>query len=318
MASARVGGLRLGFAPNTSRSACDTRGVITHFLVFVGVSAIVIVLPGRDTVVVTKNLLLHGRRTALASSFGVGGGLSVWTLAAAVGIASLLKASAVAFTVLKLGGAAYLIWIGVQAFRTAGHQIDGAPVAGGVSARRHPAPGGLAGFLLRARRALDRHDHATERTRGDGPHHRHRPDRPRAPTRHRAPIVAISTVRSAPVEVGSTARSPMPTSPEQSLTQCCREHECDRGCDDCLPGAPEGRITVRVALKAVRCRPTNELRAVNRWWLRLVVGWCSCGSACGSSSRSVAGPSSSWAVGVAAHSPRGIRSMALNGTPRES
>jgi threonine/homoserine/homoserine lactone efflux protein len=64
--------------------------VITHFLVFVGVSAIVIVLPGPDTVVVTKNLLLHGRRIALATSVGVGGGLSVWTLAAGVGVASLL------------------------------------------------------------------------------------------------------------------------------------------------------------------------------------------------------------------------------------
>jgi threonine/homoserine/homoserine lactone efflux protein len=119
--------------------------VITHFLVFVGVSAIVIVLPGPDTVVVTKNLLLHGRRTALASSFGVGGGLSMWTLAAAVGIASLLKASAVAFTVLKLGGAAYLIWIGVQAFRTAGHPIEGAAAAG-VSASGQPGAGRLAGF----------------------------------------------------------------------------------------------------------------------------------------------------------------------------
>jgi threonine/homoserine/homoserine lactone efflux protein len=120
--------------------------VITHFLVFVGISAIVIVLPGPDTVVVTKNLLLHGRRTALASSLGVGGGLSVWTLAAAVGIASLLKASAVAFTVLKLGGAAYLIWIGVQAFRTAGHPIDGATGAGEISTRMRPTPGGVAGF----------------------------------------------------------------------------------------------------------------------------------------------------------------------------
>jgi threonine/homoserine/homoserine lactone efflux protein len=120
--------------------------VITHFLVFVGVSAIVIVIPGPDTVVVTKNLLLHGRRTALASSFGVGCGLSVWTLAAAVGIASLLKASAVAFTVLKFGGAAYLIWIGVQAFRTAGHPIDAASVAGGASPRQQPALGGRAGF----------------------------------------------------------------------------------------------------------------------------------------------------------------------------
>jgi threonine/homoserine/homoserine lactone efflux protein len=127
-------------------AACDTRGVITHFLVFVGVSAIVIVLPGPDTVVVTKNLLLHGRRTALASSVGVGAGLSMWTLAAAVGIASLLKASAVAFTVLKLGGAAYLIWIGVQAFRAAGHPIEGAPGAAGVSASGQTTAGRLAGF----------------------------------------------------------------------------------------------------------------------------------------------------------------------------
>ena len=120
--------------------------MITHFLVFVGVSAIVILLPGPDTVVVTKNLLLHGRRTALASSLGVGAGLSVWTLAAAIGVASLLKASAVAFTVLKLGGAAYLIWLGVQAFRTAGDPIEGAPIAGAASGRRQSTLGGLAGF----------------------------------------------------------------------------------------------------------------------------------------------------------------------------
>jgi threonine/homoserine/homoserine lactone efflux protein len=120
--------------------------VISHFLVFVGVSAIVIVLPGPDTVVVTRNLLLHGRRAALASSFGVAGGLSVWTLAAAIGIASLLKASAVAFTVLKLGGAAYLIWLGVQAFRTARHPIEGAPVDDGASRGNRPTPGILTGF----------------------------------------------------------------------------------------------------------------------------------------------------------------------------
>jgi RhtB (resistance to homoserine/threonine) family protein len=120
--------------------------VITHFLVFVGVSAIVIVLPGPDTMVVTKNLLLHGRRTALASSLGVAGGLSVWTLAAAVGIASLLKASAVAFTVLKLAGAAYLIYLGVQALRTAGHQIGDALDADGRPRRDRPALSGLGGF----------------------------------------------------------------------------------------------------------------------------------------------------------------------------
>ncbi len=120
--------------------------MITHFLVFVGVSAVVIVLPGPDTVVVTKNLLLHGRRSALATSLGVGGGLSMWTLAAAVGIASLLKASAVAFDVLKLGGAAYLIWLGIQALLAARHQIDGSPGAGEAYARRPTTLNRVASF----------------------------------------------------------------------------------------------------------------------------------------------------------------------------
>ena len=90
-----------------------------HVLVFIGVAAIVIVIPGPDTAVVTKNVLLHGRRTALGTSLGVSAGLSVWTIAAAVGVASVVRASEVAFTVLKLFGALYLIWMGVQALRAA-------------------------------------------------------------------------------------------------------------------------------------------------------------------------------------------------------
>lgn len=90
-------------------------------LLFVGVAAIVIIVPGPDTAVVTKNILLHGRRAALGTSLGVGAGLSLWTLAAAVGVASVLRASAVAFTALKLIGAVYLIWLGVQALRAARH-----------------------------------------------------------------------------------------------------------------------------------------------------------------------------------------------------
>jgi RhtB (resistance to homoserine/threonine) family protein len=93
-----------------------------HLLVFVGVAAIVIVIPGPDTAVVTKNVLLHGRRVALGTSLGVGAGLSVWTLAAAVGVASLVRASAPAFTMLKLIGALYLVWLGLQALRAAGER----------------------------------------------------------------------------------------------------------------------------------------------------------------------------------------------------
>lgn len=113
-----------------------------HLLVFVGVAAIVIVVPGPDTAVVTKNVLVHGRRAALGTSLGVSAGLSVWTLAAAVGVASVVRASAVAFTVLKLIGALYLLWLGLQALRAAGHTRSGALPA--TSNKR--AMGALGGF----------------------------------------------------------------------------------------------------------------------------------------------------------------------------
>ena len=108
-------------------------------LLFIGVAAIVIVVPGPDTAVVTKNVLVHGRRVALGTSLGVSAGLSVWTLAAALGVASVVRASYVAFTVLKLIGALYLVWLGLQALRAARHagadpRASGATGKAGMSA----------------------------------------------------------------------------------------------------------------------------------------------------------------------------------------
>jgi RhtB (resistance to homoserine/threonine) family protein len=114
-----------------------------HLLVFVGVAAIVIVVPGPDTAVVTKNVLAHGRRAALGTSLGVSAGLSVWTLAAAVGVASVVRTSAVAFTALKLIGALYLVWLGLQALRAAGHGAAGEQAS---PAAARPAMGALGGF----------------------------------------------------------------------------------------------------------------------------------------------------------------------------
>jgi RhtB (resistance to homoserine/threonine) family protein len=113
-----------------------------HLLLFIGVAAIVIVVPGPDTAVVTKNILVHGRRAGFGTSMGVSTGIGVWTLAAAIGVASVVRASAVAFTVLKLVGALYLIWLGVQALRAAGHPASGAR-ASNASA---PPMSGLGGF----------------------------------------------------------------------------------------------------------------------------------------------------------------------------
>jgi RhtB (resistance to homoserine/threonine) family protein len=110
---------------------------------FVGIAALVIVAPGPDTVLVTKNALMHGRRAALATSLGVNTGLLIWTVAAALGVAAVVRESAVAFTVLKLIGAVYLVWLGLQALRAA--RRHAAPEAL-HAARQSPRVGALLGY----------------------------------------------------------------------------------------------------------------------------------------------------------------------------
>ena len=87
------------------------------FLPFLAISVLLILIPGPDTAVVTKNALVGGRRAGVFAAVGVTIGLTVWTIAAALGIAALLQASAVAFFALKIVGAIYLIWIGIQMLR---------------------------------------------------------------------------------------------------------------------------------------------------------------------------------------------------------
>jgi threonine/homoserine/homoserine lactone efflux protein len=88
-----------------------------HVLPFLVLAVIVVVTPGVDMALVTKNALLHGRRAALGSAFGVNVGIALWTLAAALGVAALVRASAAAFDVVKLAGAVYLVYLGIQALR---------------------------------------------------------------------------------------------------------------------------------------------------------------------------------------------------------
>jgi threonine/homoserine/homoserine lactone efflux protein len=89
---------------------------------FLLVSALVIMTPGPDTAVITKHILFGGRRAGISASFGVATGLFVWTVAAAIGVAALLRASHVAFLALKIVGALYLMWLGVQLLR--GHAVE--------------------------------------------------------------------------------------------------------------------------------------------------------------------------------------------------
>lgn len=76
-----------------------------------------IVIPGPSVLFVVGRALAHGRGTALASVVGNAVGVEVVAVCVALGIGTLVERSAVVFTVVKLSGAGYLIWLGIRAVR---------------------------------------------------------------------------------------------------------------------------------------------------------------------------------------------------------
>jgi len=93
-------------------------------LLFFAAALAVAVTPGPGIFYVAARTLAAGRSEGIASTFGTGLGGLVHVIAGAVGVSALVMASAEAFTLLKLVGAAYLIWLGIKTFRTAGQATD--------------------------------------------------------------------------------------------------------------------------------------------------------------------------------------------------
>jgi threonine/homoserine/homoserine lactone efflux protein len=89
--------------------------MITSFLAFLGVSAVVIMTPGPDTAVTVRNTLLGGRCAGILTALGISTGQAIWALATSFGVVAVLVASEVLFQAVKYAGAAYLIWLGLQA-----------------------------------------------------------------------------------------------------------------------------------------------------------------------------------------------------------
>jgi threonine/homoserine/homoserine lactone efflux protein len=96
---------------------------------FLGVSALVIVTPGQDTALTIRNTLSGARRGGVFTALGVSCGQACWTLAASAGVAALLVASEPVFRALKLVGAAYLVYLGLQALRDAFRSRGGSHAA---------------------------------------------------------------------------------------------------------------------------------------------------------------------------------------------
>jgi threonine/homoserine/homoserine lactone efflux protein len=90
-----------------------------NFAAFLGVSLFVILSPGPDTALTIRNTLVGGRGGGIATALGVVTGLATWTVASSAGLAALLVASQPLFLAVRLAGAAYLAFLGLQALRAA-------------------------------------------------------------------------------------------------------------------------------------------------------------------------------------------------------
>lgn len=85
-----------------------------HLTAFLAVDLVLILVPGPDFALVSRNTLRGGRRAGMLTALGANLGLVGWGIAAVLGLATLLAASAAAYSIVKLAGAVYLIVLGAQ------------------------------------------------------------------------------------------------------------------------------------------------------------------------------------------------------------
>ncbi|CAM2182777.1 homoserine/homoserine lactone efflux protein [Paraburkholderia sacchari] len=91
-----------------------------NFALFLATSLAITFAPGPDNLQVLARGISQGRAAGLVAALGFAAGVTFHTTLAALGIAAVLRSSPLAFQILKLAGAAYLVWIGVKAVRSQG------------------------------------------------------------------------------------------------------------------------------------------------------------------------------------------------------
>ncbi len=102
---------------------------LLHWTAFVTAASLLSLSPGPDIAFILGQTARGGRPAGFAAMFGVWAGTYVHVVMAAVGLSAILATSAEAFSVVKWAGAAYLIWLGIQALRSKGGNFvsDAAP-----------------------------------------------------------------------------------------------------------------------------------------------------------------------------------------------
>lgn len=116
-------------------------------MTFSAVAFVLIVVPGPSVLFVVSRGIALGRRAALATVVGNAAGVFVQIIAVAAGIGAIIERSVLAFNIMKLAGAAYLVLLGVQALRHRRALTDVATASGGnpIGLRRIVADGFLVG-----------------------------------------------------------------------------------------------------------------------------------------------------------------------------
>ncbi|EJR54545.1 LysE family translocator [Bacillus cereus] len=89
--------------------------MIENYFLFIIMSICLIILPGPDTAMATKNTLVAGKMGGVKTVFGTCVALLIHTLAAVIGLSALIVKSALLFSIFKYVGALYLIYIGIKA-----------------------------------------------------------------------------------------------------------------------------------------------------------------------------------------------------------
>jgi threonine/homoserine/homoserine lactone efflux protein len=100
-----------------------------QLVTFMVVSVVLVLVPGPMVLFVVSRALAHGRRSVVGSSVGNATGSAVLVVLVALGVGSLVAKSLAAFMVIKLLGAAYLIYLGVRTFRERGSLVGAMTVA---------------------------------------------------------------------------------------------------------------------------------------------------------------------------------------------
>ncbi|MCC3357148.1 homoserine/threonine efflux transporter [Bacillus sp. REN16] len=85
-------------------------------LTYISIAAMMVIIPGVDTMLLIKNTLRYGSKAGRYTVLGMATGLSFWTLIAILGLSVVIAKSVILFSTIKYLGAAYLIYLGIKSF----------------------------------------------------------------------------------------------------------------------------------------------------------------------------------------------------------